>query len=295
MNDLMIDYFMAVATNKSFTKSSEELFVSQPAISKQIAQLEKELGTKLFNRNNQRTELTETGKLYYNFFSKYKAELIDTRIEADRIMQQNKGIMRIGFLEGWDLTDIIPEMSRRFHERYPESEIVINCCGVKELSTLLLTNSLDIIVTIGNSIEKIHELTRTDVYEQQKILLYSSSHSLAEREDLSPVDFKDEIFYAPWEIVDKLIIESIAGYIRPYGFVPEIRFVRNHESMVTCVRNNMGVAVMDIWSWAKNASDLRFLPLNAYDTITIAQLNSRENKQVDFMHEILKDIISVHN
>ena len=44
MNDLQIDYFMAVATNLSFTKTSEELFVSQPAISRQISQLEKELG-----------------------------------------------------------------------------------------------------------------------------------------------------------------------------------------------------------------------------------------------------------
>lgn len=55
MNDLQIDYFMAVATNSSFTKTSEELFVSQPAISKQIALLERELGVKLFIRNNRRT------------------------------------------------------------------------------------------------------------------------------------------------------------------------------------------------------------------------------------------------
>ena len=61
MNDLQIDYFMAVATNSSFTKTSEELFVSQPAISKQIALLERELGVKLFIRNNRRTELTEAG------------------------------------------------------------------------------------------------------------------------------------------------------------------------------------------------------------------------------------------
>lgn len=77
MNDLQIDYFMAVATNLSFTKTSEELFVSQPAISRQISQLEKELGCKLFRRNNQRTELTEEGRLYFDLFSKFKAEFIN--------------------------------------------------------------------------------------------------------------------------------------------------------------------------------------------------------------------------
>ena len=68
MNDLQIDYFMAAATNLSFTKTSEELFVSQPAISKQISLMEKELGVKLFIRNNKKTTLTKAGELYYEFF-----------------------------------------------------------------------------------------------------------------------------------------------------------------------------------------------------------------------------------
>jgi len=54
MNDLEIDYFMAVATNLSFTKTSEELYVSQPAISRQIASLEKELGVTLFTGRTRR-------------------------------------------------------------------------------------------------------------------------------------------------------------------------------------------------------------------------------------------------
>ena len=62
MNDLQIDYFMAVGTNLSFTKTSQELYVSQPAISKQIKLMEEELGVRLFYRNNKKTELTEAGK-----------------------------------------------------------------------------------------------------------------------------------------------------------------------------------------------------------------------------------------
>lgn len=111
MNDLQIDYFMAVATNLSFTKTSEELFVSQPAISRQISQLEKELGCRLFRRNNQGTELTEEGRLYFDLFSKYKAEFINTKLKAERITGKNKAVMRVGFLEGWDLFNIIPPIT----------------------------------------------------------------------------------------------------------------------------------------------------------------------------------------
>lgn len=169
MNSLMIDYFMAVATNLSFTKTSEELFVSQPAISKQIAQLEKELGAKLLIRNNKRTELTEVGRLYYDLFSKYKADFMSVRIEADRILEKKKVIIRLGILEGWDLADVMPAMIKEFKDKYPDAEISLSCCGVKELSNALIKNSLDIAVTLKNSISMLTELKCTDLTDIKKI------------------------------------------------------------------------------------------------------------------------------
>ena len=292
MNDLQIDYFMAVATNLSFTKTSEELYVSQPAISKQISQLEKELGVRLFTRSNKKTELTEAGRLYYDLFSRYKADLIKTRIEAEHLMESKKGLIRVGFLEGWDLFGIIPEMTKKYKSRYPGSEIVINCCGVKELSTLLLTDGIDIIVTMRNSIERMNGVAYTDIADIGKILLYSASHPLAGKEDLTPRDFSDETFIAPWEIVDKMIIDALASYTKPYGFTPKVRFVRNHESMITCVRNNMGVAVIDEWVWAKGAADLAWIPINASDTVTIARLANRTGENILCMENVLREVIS---
>ena len=300
MNDLQIDYFMAVATNRSFTRTSEELFVSQPAISKQIALLERELGAKLFTRNNQRTELTPAGKLYYDLFSRYKAELINTKIEVEKLLDHKTGIIRVGFLEGWDLLGIIPPMITRFKSAYPDIEVVINCCGAKELSTLLLTDGIDIAVTMGNSVDNIHELSRHDVYELRKILLYSAKHRLtaraetgspADTQDLTPRDFRDDTFFVPWEILDKMITETVTGYMRPYGFAPKLRFVQNHESMVTCVRNDMGVAIMDEWAWAKNAADLRYIPLDVRDDISLVRLASKRSGTIDYMETILAEVI----
>lgn len=293
MNDLQIDYFMAVATNLSFTKTSEELFVSQPAISRQISQLEKELGCRLFRRSNQGTELTEEGRLYFDLFSKYKAEFINTKMKAERITGKNKAVIRVGFLEGWDLFNIIPPMMERYNAEYPDSEVVINCCGVKELAMSLLTDAMDIVVTMKNSIRMYSEFECSDAAEVGKILIYSASHPLASKpaEDLTLRDFKDDLFIAPWEIVDKMIVDAIAGYTRPYGFIPKLRFVKNHESTITCVRNNMGVTIADEWVWAKGAEDLRWIPFNASDSIAIARLRSKDNDNLLKMENILKDII----
>ena len=294
MNDLQIDYFMAVATNLSFTKTSEELFVSQPAISRQISQLEKELGCKLFRRSNQGTELTEEGRLYYDLFSKYKAEFINTRMKAESITGRNRAVIRVGFLEGWDLFKIIPPMMERYNAVYPDSEVVINCCGVKELSTGLLTDSLDIVVTMENSIRMYSEFESSKVAEIGKILVFSSNHPLAARpvKELSLGDFRNDLFIAPWEIVDKMIVEAISNYTRPYGFIPKVRFVKNHESTITCVRNNMGVTIADEWVWAKGAEDLRWIPFNARDSVAIARLRSKDNEHVLLMENLLKEIIA---
>ncbi len=291
MNDLQIEYFIAVATNLSFTKTSEEMFVSQPAISRQISQLEKELGARLFVRNNQKTELTEVGKLYFDLFSRYKADLINTKVEADRILGKKRGMIRVGFLEGWDLFGIIPPMMERFNAVYPDTEVIINCCGVKELATSLLNDSLDIIVTMNNSVTMFREFTLTDVAEIGKILIFSADHPLAAKNNLTLKDFSEDVFIAPWEIVDKMIIEAISSYTRPYGFIPKLRFVKNHESTITCVRNNMGVAIVDEWVWAKGAQDIKWIPFRAMDQVSIARMSVRESEQVLFMEDILRQVI----
>lgn len=296
MNDLQLDYFMAVATNLSFTKTSEELFVSQPAISRQISQLEKELGCKLFRRNNQGTELTEEGRLYFDLFSKYKAELINTKLKVERIMGRNKAVMRVGFLEGWDLFNIIPPMMEKYKAEFPDTEVVINCCGVKELATSLLTDTLDIVVTMQNSVKLYNEFECTDAASIGKILIFAASHPLAKEDagELTLKDFSNDLFIAPWEIVDKMIIDAISNYTRPYGFVPKLRFVKNHESTITCVRNNMGVTIGDDWVWAKNADDLKWIPFNAQDTISVARLKTKDSDDVLAMEEILLEILKKH-
>ena len=294
MTDLQIDYFMAVATNLSFSNTADELFVTQPAISRQISQLEKELGVKLFIRNNQKTKLTEEGRLYFDLFSRFKADFINTKIQADRIAGKYRDVIRVGFLEGWDLFNIIPQMNAMYNEKYPGAEVVINCCGVKELATGLLTDSLDLVVTMKNSISSVREFESFDIAEIRKILIYSANHSLAAKpeDQLSLRDFRNETFFAPWEIMDKMIVDAISGYTRPYGFIPNVRFVKNHESTITCVRNDLGVVIADEWVWAKGAEDLRWFAFDAYDTISIARLRAKDNENVIEMERILKEVIS---
>lgn len=124
--------------------------------------------------------------------------------------------------------------------------------------------------------------------------MFSANHPLAKKKpaEISLKDFSDDAFFAPWSIVDSMIIDTISSYTRPYGFVPDVTFVKNHESMVTCVRNNMGVAIMDEWVWAKDAADLRWIPFDARDRVTVARFKANDSEYVLKMEDILENILS---
>lgn len=292
MNDLQIDYFMAVATNLSFTKTSEELFVSQPAISKQISMMEKELGVKLFIRNNKKTKLTPAGEIFYEFYRNYKKELRETMHKDAELQDQDPEVIHIGFVEGWDMAQILPQITKRFREKYPRTRLAIDCCGVKELSTLLLTDNIQVILTMDNSLVGMDELYRRTVTTTQKLILYSADSIYAKMTHPEPIDFKREKFFAPWEIVDKMISRILNLYCEPYGFTPEIEFVHNNESMITCVRNNMGVAIVDDMVWCIDSPSLRYITLSARDNICVARMKEGITEQTQYLSDLLEEVVT---
>lgn len=290
MNDLQIDYFMAVGTNLSFTKTSQELYVSQPAISKQIKLMEEELGVKLFYRNNKRTELTEAGKLFYEFFGNYKAERKNVTQKAILLQDRERRSLKVGFLEGWDLTMILPQFNRRLREVFPDIEIEIDCAGVKELAASVLSGRLDLAMSLHNSLYDLEDFSCNDIGKAKKVLMYSSRSRYAEIEKPAMGDFRDALFVAPTCIDDKVVERIVQSYCKPFGFTPEIKFVHNFEAMITYVRNDMGVAFADSWNWAINSSDINHMDLDMSDDMSIVTVSRDERPTIAIAADLLEDV-----
>ncbi len=136
--------FYVVAKCGSLTKAAEELYISQPAVSQAIKQLETQLGGKLFNRTHQGMELTETGgkqifdtvekalKLFEDAESKY-AELKDTAT----------GIVRICASDTVSTHFLLPYI-KEYHEKYPNVNLILQNCTSSETIELLKNNKGDI-------------------------------------------------------------------------------------------------------------------------------------------------------
>jgi DNA-binding transcriptional LysR family regulator len=162
--------FYIVAKNKHMTKASEELHISQPAISQSIKKLEEQLGGVLFLRSNKGMELTEEGKMFYDYV-KGALELISSaENEFTSFKDLSKGTIRIGC--STTLTKLILlDKIEEFHLDFPNIDINVSNDLTSNLISNLKLGKLDFVIfSESNIIEtnlhlsKIKELRQGFVY-----------------------------------------------------------------------------------------------------------------------------------
>lgn len=116
--------FYVVAKNKHMTKASEELFISQPAISQAIKKLESSLGGTLFLRSNKGMELTEEGKMLFNYIKDALELINNAEVEFTSFKELSKGCIKIGISTTLTKLLLLDTISK-FHNDYPNIEIKV--------------------------------------------------------------------------------------------------------------------------------------------------------------------------
>ena len=145
--------FYVVAKNKHMTKASEELHISQPAISQTIKKLEDQLGGTLFLRSNKGMELTEEGKMFYEYV-KGALELINNaENEFTSFKDLSKGEIKIGC--STTLTKLIlMDALKEFHKNYPNININITNYLTSNLINSLKLGKLDFVIFNESNIKE---------------------------------------------------------------------------------------------------------------------------------------------
>ncbi|TKG95588.1 LysR family transcriptional regulator [Puteibacter caeruleilacunae] len=135
--------FLTVAENLSFSKAATELFISQPAVTKHIKELENKLNTSLFERKGNKIYLTRSGKLAYDHLRKIRQQYEELDFELARINNAYKGTLKIG-ASSTIFQYLIPQAIAAFHKRYPQIELFLFNGNSFEMEQKLLDNQLDI-------------------------------------------------------------------------------------------------------------------------------------------------------
>jgi DNA-binding transcriptional LysR family regulator len=135
--------FYAVATAGNISKAGEELYISQPAISKSIKKLEQKLNTTLFLRNSKGVELTEEGKILFEYVKSAFHSLSIGEEQIKQITELGIGHLKIGVSTTLCKNILLPYL-KRFIEYHPHIKISIECQSTNYTLAMLSDNRIDI-------------------------------------------------------------------------------------------------------------------------------------------------------
>jgi DNA-binding transcriptional LysR family regulator len=163
--------FNALASELSYSKAADSLFISQPAVSMQIKKLENELGFKLFERIGKNLHLNESGKLLYQ----YTSQIFSLVSEAKAKMYTQNGIVRGNLMIGASNTPgtyILPRILGEFKELYPEVNTRMHVANTYEIERMIFENKADFAINGGPCAS--HQQIVVDKLTTEDIVLISS-------------------------------------------------------------------------------------------------------------------------
>lgn len=173
-----LTYFLAAAQTQNFRKAAELCIVAQPALSRQIAALEEELGVELFQRVKQRVILTSAGQEFATYVRNALDLLQQGQQEMIRFQEGLSGTVLIGSNESL-ATAFLPTIFTTFHQRYPQILLSVHGGNTDEVIALVEQGEVDLGLIFDPMIHS-EIVTVKELFRQPLRLLVSPSHPLAQ-------------------------------------------------------------------------------------------------------------------
>lgn len=235
-------YFVAVAEELHFGRAAQRLHIVQPALSKQVAALEKELGVELLERTKRRVRLTEAGAV---FLEEARQLLAHTDLAAQRVRSVasgESGVLSIGFIPP-ALNSVVPVALRAFRQRCPDVRLVLRESSNQVAVDGVLNNELHVAfvrLPIGTSI-----LRCETVLEEPVVLVVPDGHPLACREEVPLAAVADDAFVVIPRAQEPILYDYNVALCLEAGFSPRIMHEVNHTLVaVGLVAGGVGVALV---------------------------------------------------
>src|SRR5207245_6844300 len=145
-------YFVQVAEEQHYGRAAERLRVAQPALSRQIQDLEEEIGFKLFDRLPRGVKLSAAGKLFMEDARRILQQVNEATARAKRVAAGQSGTLRVGFVESVSWHGVVPDSFRQFRERQPDAELQLKPASSLEQTEAVHSGRLDagFVFTIAN-------------------------------------------------------------------------------------------------------------------------------------------------
>jgi DNA-binding transcriptional LysR family regulator len=180
LNSLLV--FHEVAKHRSFSKAAEELFISQPAVTKHIKELELKVGIGLIQRGRGGFALTEAGTILFKHTQKISSHLMEIENVLGNLQKDHHGLLKIGTTESYSKC-LMPKLLSGFQNDFPSIKIAWDVGNSEEIEKSLLTYKNDLgliaVTKVSSRFESIPFL------KEELVLIVSPNHPLVKKHAVS--------------------------------------------------------------------------------------------------------------
>jgi DNA-binding transcriptional LysR family regulator len=233
-------YFVELVREKSFTRASEKLFVTQPTISKMIRNMEEELGQPLLNREGHSFTLTDSGQVLFARGQLILAQMQQLEAELADLQSLQHGRLALGIppMVGHVYADLI----RAYRSRYPKVELSIVEYGGRRIEQAVLEGELDLAITMLPTREEgVLSALELDCYPIQVVL--PDLPRWRGDSEIRLADLQEEPFLLYTQAFT--LSERLEQACQQAGFVPQVAARSSQWDFLTAmVRSGMGVAFL---------------------------------------------------
>ncbi|HLS24143.1 MAG TPA: LysR family transcriptional regulator [Pseudogracilibacillus sp.] len=236
-----LKYFIEVAKREHVTEAANVLHVAQSAVSRQIFNLEEELGVDLFIREGRTVRLTRIGKIFLEHAERALHVIEDAKRVVEEYRDPEKGTIHIGFSASL-ASYILPTAISYFRKEYPHVQFVLNEGSYSELIDSVIRGEINMAL-LGPLPQDQKKIKGTVLFTEDIVALLPSSHRLAERTSIKLTELRDDPFvlYPKGYVLHDVIMEGCLQR----GFRPQVAFEgKDLDAIKGLVSAGLGVTML---------------------------------------------------
>lgn len=260
-----IRYFLTVADLGGFTQAAAALFIAQPALSRQVAQLEEELGFPLFEREPRGVRLTPAGAVYRDRVVAVQGLLAAAGEEGKQLARGEAGVLRLTHSSSIPASSLLPAIGR-FLEDCPKARIDLDRIASETQVSEVAGGRADIGIVRLPVLRRDARVRFIDLPAERLWAALPAGHPLAGRDSLAIADLRPEPFVSAVHRERGGLARRVTDLCLKRGFVPEMaRVISRKTSMMNLVASGFGVAVIPERMKTLAAEGIAYVPLDDED------------------------------
>lgn len=278
-------YFLAVAETLHFRKAAENLYISQPGLSRQIRQMEVDLGIELFERNNRKVILTKAGEYLKNELTLNLRHLEEIIKHAKLLNDGIEGNLKLGYV-GSAMQKIIPELLVQVKNESPNIRFNLSEMDNQKQVESLMLNYIDVGFVRLERVPKMIKIK--SILEEPFSLVLPADHPLSSTNFKNFSQLKDEPFILFDKSYSPAYYEKVMQVFDDAGFEPIITHNTVHAtSIYRLVEKGFGVSIVPRSLRSDNRTSIRFIDLwNIPQRTTLSAVWNTNNRNPVLSHLI---------